>query len=211
VLSVRTNVVLVVASALGYFYFSGVRGFAVEFVRRQYSLGQHVASSLSVVLGLGGLVGVLVGGRLADRLVRRGRRTARIDVAGVAILLAAVLFVPALLTHSVWMALPLLTGAAGCLGATTPPLDAARLDIMEPDLWGRAEAVRTLLRNLADAMAPLLFGILSASVFSAGTGLRDTFLVAVSCLVAAGAVTLVVGRRTYPGDVDAARSHDAAS
>jgi predicted MFS family arabinose efflux permease len=200
VLGVRTNVVLIAASALGYFYLSGVRGFAVEFVHRQYSVGLHVATSLSVVLGLGGLAGVLVGGRFADRLLRRGRVTARIDVTGVSILLAAVFFVPAVVTHSVWLALPLLTCAAASLGATSPPLDAARLDIIKPELWGRAEAVRTLLRNVADASAPLVFGVVSTSLFTDGSGLQDTFLVTLVCLVAAGVLVLAVGRRTYPRD-----------
>jgi predicted MFS family arabinose efflux permease len=206
VLGVRTNVVLIAASALGYFYFSGVRGFAVEFVSRQYTLNLHVATSMSLVLGVGGLGGILVGGRVADALLRRGRLTARIDVAGVAILLSAAFFLPALITHSVWVALPLLTCAAACLGATTPPLDAARLDIIRPALWGRAESVRTLLRNLADAAAPLLFGVVSASVFAASSGLRDTFLLALVSLVTAGALVLLVGRRTYPADAAATGS-----
>src|SRR5207253_8681918 len=58
------------------------------------------------------------------------------------------------------------------------PLDAARLDIMPALLWGRAESVRTLLRSLAQALAPLIFGAVSDHVFGGGrSGLQWTFVV----------------------------------
>ncbi|HEY3527898.1 MAG TPA: MFS transporter [Nocardioides sp.] len=201
VLSVRTNRILVIASALGYFFFSGVRGFAVEFAQRQYGIGQSLASTLVLLLGIGALVGVLWGGRIADSLMRRGRLAARVEVPGVAVLVSAVLFVPAFLTGNVIVAAVLLGLAAMFLGAANPPLDAARLDIMPPALWGRAEAVRSLLRDVGDASAPLLFGVASSGVFSEETGLRDTFLISLLALCAAGTVALAIARRTYPEDV----------
>jgi MFS family permease len=204
VLRVRTNIVLIVASALGYFFFSGLRGFAVEFAKKHYSISQGVASTLTLALGVGALAGVLAGGRFADRLLRHGRIPARVEVPGVAVLAAAALFVPAIITTHLSLAIPLLVLAAGCLGAANPPLDAARLDIMVPRLWGRAEAVRSLLRNAGDAAAPLLFGVLASAVFGGSTGLEYTFLVMLIALVAAAAVTLAIGRRTYPFDVAAA-------
>ena len=203
VLSVRTNRALIVASALGYFFFSGIRGFAVEFEKRQYGVGQSLASTLVLLLGIGALVGVLWGGRLADVLRRRGRVAARVEVPGLTVLLAAVLFVPAFVTGDLIVAGVFLGLAAMCLGAANPPLDAARLDIMPAALWGRAEAVRSLLRDLADASAPLLFGIVSSDVFSEDTGLRDTFLVSLLALVGASAVGLGIARRTYPADARA--------
>jgi predicted MFS family arabinose efflux permease len=200
VLRVRTNVVLIVASALGYFFFSGIRGFAVEFAKHHYAVSQSVATSLTLVLGVGALGGVLVGGRLADRLLRRGRTTARVEVSGWAVLAAAIAFVPALITTSVWAAVGLLLVAAAFLGAANPPLDAARLDIIQPWLWGRAEAARTVLRNAADAAAPVLFGVLAESVFGRSTGIEYTFLIALVALFVAAALVLTIGRRTYPAD-----------
>jgi predicted MFS family arabinose efflux permease len=204
VLSVRTNRVLIVASSLGYFFFSGIRGFAVEFEKRQYGIGQSLASILVLLLGIGALVGVLWGGRLADALRQRGRVAARVEVPGVTVLVAAVLFVPAFVSGRILLAGVFLGLASMCLGAANPPFDAARLDIMPAELWGRAEAVRSVLRDVADASAPLLFGIVSSQVFSEDTGLRNTFLVALVTLVAASAVALGVARRTYPRDAAAA-------
>jgi MFS family permease len=208
VLAVRTNVVLIVASALGYFFFSGMRGFAVQFVKHHYGLSQQAASSLTLLLGMGALGGVLSGGRLADRLLRGGRLSGRIEVPGVAVLLSALLFVPALIVSSIWAAAPLLVLAAVCLGAVNPPLDAARLDIIHAAAWGRAESLRTALRSTGDAAAPLLFGVLAQVAFGGsggrGSGLRDTFLVMLIALVGAALLTLLVARRTYPADVAAA-------
>jgi hypothetical protein len=87
------------------------------------------------------------------------------------------------------------------LAAQNPPLDAARLDIMVPLLWGRAEGVRTFLRTLAQAFAPLLFGAVSDHVFGGGrSGLQWTFAIMLLPL-AASAYFLFKGLRTYPRDV----------
>lgn len=204
VLAVRTNVVLIVASALGYFFFSGLRGFAVEFATKHYDISHGMASVLTLVLGVGALAGVLTGGRLADRWLRAGHVASRVLVAGYAVLAAGVLFVPALITTHLSLAVPLLVVAAMFLGAANPPLDAARLDIMVPGLWGRAEALRTVLRNGGDAAAPLLFGVLAQSVFGGSAGLEYTFLIMLAALFLAAVISLVIGRRTYPHDVAAA-------
>jgi len=42
VLSIRTNRVLILVSALGYFFFSGLRTFAVGFLRDRFGVGQGV-------------------------------------------------------------------------------------------------------------------------------------------------------------------------
>jgi MFS family permease len=204
VLRVRTNVVLIVASALGYFFFSGVRGFAIEFSEKHYGIGQSAASSLTLLLGIGALLGVLSGGRLADRLLARGRAAARVEVPGVSVLLAGLIFVPALLVTNAWLASGLLTIAALFLGMSTPPLDAARLDIIHPGMWGRAEGVRTVLRNGADASAPVLFGVLAQTVFGGDSGLQYTFLIMLLALFFSALITLSYGRREYPRDVVAA-------
>ena len=73
VLRVRTNVILIIASALGYLFFAGVQTFAVVLMRSRFHLAQSSATSLLVLIGLGGLVGVVFAGRTADRLLSKGR------------------------------------------------------------------------------------------------------------------------------------------
>jgi predicted MFS family arabinose efflux permease len=223
-LSIPTNRLLILSSALGYFFFGGVRTFAVVFARGRFDLGQSAATSLLVLVGLGGVLGVLLTGRLADALIRRGRVAARPVVAGVSLLVAAVLFAPGLLLTALVPALVLFgLGAAG-VGGANPPLDAARLDIVHYRLWGRAESVRSVLRYAAEALAPLVFGVVSTefgghgatfaeprSASDNGPALAYTFLIMLLPLVAAGLVLCLQARRTYARDVATALASERAT
>ncbi len=100
------------------------------------------------------IVGVLLTGRRGDAFVARHHIAARPIIGGISVLLAAMLFLPALLTTSLLIAAPLLFLAAAGLGGANPPLDAARLDLIHHRLWGRAESVRTVLRSGFEAIAP---------------------------------------------------------
>ncbi|HEY7054572.1 MAG TPA: MFS transporter [Mycobacterium sp.] len=147
VLSIHTNVVLIAASSAGYFFLAGLGTFGVAFLRERFGVGQSLATLMAGVIGLGGLVGVLSFGRIADWLVERGYISARMTVAGIGFLIAVVFFIPALLSHSVGVTIGFAFLAAIGLGGVNPPLDAGRLDIMHSRLWGRAESVRTVLRS----------------------------------------------------------------
>ena len=204
VLAVRTNVILIVSSACAYYFLAGVQTFGSQFAKQQYDINQALANLLLLVVGLGAIGGVLAGGALGDRLLRRGVLNGRILVSAISASLAVVLFAPALFSRSASTAVLWLIFAVLMLSAQNPPLDAARLDIMPPYLWGRAEAVRTFLRGIAQALAPLLFGAVSDHVFGGGrSGLQWTFAVMLVPLLAS-AYLLFRALRTYPRDVASA-------
>jgi predicted MFS family arabinose efflux permease len=203
VLRIPTNRVLIVASALAYFYFTGLRAFGVEYLRSWLRVGHSAAVILMVLAGSGALVGVLISGRSADRLLARGCANARILVACIAYFATTGLFALSLLTRAIGLELPLLVLAAAALGAISPPLDAARLDIMHPSLWGRAESVRTCLRKAAEAAAPISFGYVAEHVYgdaTGGAGLHATFFLMLIALAVGGGVGLLA-LRSYPRDV----------
>jgi predicted MFS family arabinose efflux permease len=201
VLSIRTNVVLILASAGGYFFLAGIQTFGVEFVTRQYGINQALGTLVLLVVGAGGVAGVLAGGAIGDRLLERGILNGRILVSVVAATAAVILFIPAIFTRKATSALPYITLAALALSAQNPPLDAARLDIMVPALWGRAEGIRTFLRTLGQAIAPVVFGGVSDYVFGGGrSGLQWTFTLMLLPL-AGSAYFLYKGLSTYPRDV----------
>jgi MFS family permease len=213
ILSIPTNRVLILASALGYFFFTGVQTFAVVLLEHRFGVSQTGASGLIGLAAVGSVFGVLIGGRVADRRVRQGHLRARISVAAVCYLLAVALLVAALIAPLLIIAMPFFVLGAGAVSAANPPLDAARLDVMPGRLWGRAEGVRTLLRQAATALAPLVFGLISDLLGSnghtgsplAGAGnargnLDDTFLIMLSTL-ALSAIILIRGQRRFPADV----------
>lgn len=209
VLRVRTNILLIVSGALGYYFLAGVQTFGVEFAKGQYHVNQALANLLMLVVGAGAGAGVLLGGPLGDRLLRRGRLHGRVLVAAIAAAFTPLLFVPALLSTSVLTALPYVVLAAMMLSAQNPPIDAARLDIMPAALWGRAEGVRTLIRSAAQALAPLLFGGLSDLLGGGDTGLRWTFVIMLAPL-AASAYFLFRAVRTVAVDVATAAAVSGA-
>jgi MFS family permease len=229
IMSIPTNVHLIISSSLGYFYFSGLSTFALLFVRGHYHVGQATASLVLALLVAGAMIGTLVSGRVTDTMVRRGFLEARVWVPAICYLAATALLIPGVLgthlTPAVWFDV----AGAALLSAANPPLDAARLDIMPAGLWGRAESVRTFLRSLSQALAPLVFGGLADLIAgiapaqapigthtggvtpSAARGLEFSFLILLATLAAAG-VFLVRARFTYAEDVaTAAASHQGTS
>ncbi len=205
VLSVPTNVVLVLTGACTYFFFDGIRTFGVELATDQYGVSQPVATLMLLLVGLGGLAGVLVAGRLADRLESHRHSAGRIVVAMVALGISVGAFLPGIVVGSAAAALPFLMVGAFGLAAANPPLDASRLQVVPPGLWGRAEGVRGVLRQVGDTTGPLAFGFAADHLFGGGRqGLQSSFLVMLAPL-AAGAATLVLALRSYPQDVAAAR------
>ena len=161
--------------------------------------------------------------------MRRGHLEARIWIPAFSYIAAAVLLIPGLVSSHLTPALWFDVAGATFLSAANPPLDAARLDIMPAGLWGRAESTRTVLRSLAQAAAPLVFGGLADLIAgivpeqapigthpgvvtpSAARGLEISFLLLLGTLVAAG-LFLLKARATYPRDVaTAAASHQGTA
>ncbi|MGZ4323066.1 MAG: MFS transporter [Solirubrobacteraceae bacterium] len=228
ILSIPTNILMIISSSLGYFYFAGLSTFALLFVRGRYHASQPEAELVLALLVAGAMAGTLISGRVTDQLLRRGVIEVRVWIPALCYLGAAALLVPGILgshlTPAVWFDV----AGASLLSAANPPLDAARLDIMPAGLWGRAESTRTVLRSLAQALAPLVFGGLAdliagiapeqapigthPGVISPGAarGLEISFLLLLGTLAAAG-VFLLRARHTYPRDVaTAAASHQGS-
>ncbi len=230
ILSIPTNVLMIISSSLGYFFFAGLSTFALLFVRGHYNVGQATSELVLALLVLGALIGTLVSGWLADTLLRRGVLNSRVWIPAICYLGAAGLLIPGLISDRLTPALWFDVAGAALLSAANPPLDAARLDIMPAGLWGRAESVRTVIRSLAQALAPILFGLMAAGIAgiakvnqtpigtknvgpvsaSEARGLEVTFLVMLIALGAAG-ISLLGARHTYPRDVaTAGASHQGS-
>lgn len=204
ILRIPSNVALIVSSALGYFFFAGLKTFGILFIGSHFHMGTAVVSVIFPVIGLGAVLGVLLGGRVGDWLIGRGRFSGRMVVGASGYVVVAAILPIVLFTGSFAIAFPVLVLVAAALAWPNPALDSARLDVVVHRLWGRAEAVRTVLRTGAEALAPLLFGVLSDHIAGGGElGLRWTFGIMLVPLLASG-VVLWRARRHYPGDVAAA-------
>jgi predicted MFS family arabinose efflux permease len=209
---IPTNRLLIEASSIGYFFFAGLRTFVVLFATLHFHISQTKLGAVVPLIGVAALAGVILGGRFTDRELARGRPTARIIVPAVGYSSAAFLFFPGVYVSSLAIALPLLALGSLVLTAANPPLDAARLDILPGRLWGRGESLRTVLRLVAEAASPAIFGWL-ADVFggangrNSGNGLRDAFFILLIPLLANGLIMLAA-RRHYLTDVATAVASD---
>jgi MFS family permease len=146
---------------------------------------------------------VLGGGRLGDALIEHGVLAGRIHLGAWSYLLASVVLVPVFLSTSLAVALPFLVLAGAFLTAPIAPLEAARLDVVHPQLRGRSESARMIARVAAQASAPLVFGVLSTNLGAGeAEGLQLAFLLLLPVL-AASSVLLVIAARHYPEEVAA--------
>ena len=82
-LRIPTNVSLIVASASGYFFLTGLQTFGSQFTQKQYGIGTALANLLLLLVGGGAIAGVLAGGLLGDLLLGRGYLNARVVVSAV--------------------------------------------------------------------------------------------------------------------------------
>ncbi|HZD92377.1 MAG TPA: MFS transporter [Pseudolabrys sp.] len=204
-LHIPTYVLLIIASSLGYYFFAGIRGFAMIYLTQHYGLSRSTLSGLIVIIGLGAIAGLLLGGRLTRYMRDRGMIQSRILVPGVALFISVLLIAPAMWTTSAWIGITLLTFGAGALAAANPPIDAARLDIVPAFLWGRGEAGRMALRALLEGGAPILFGAVSSWFGGGNSGLEWTYLVMLIPVLVAASLA-IPAYRTYPRDVATARA-----
>lgn len=195
ILRVPTFTVAMLSSALGSIFFGGIGVWTVTFLLRYHHLSVPAASVATSLFALGGLVGALGSGYVADYLNYAGHRSARVVVAGVARLAAFPLLYLAFSVHSTPVMLVMFTLGSVAIIAAIPPLNAVRLDVLQPRLRGRGTALDTVLQSLCSAASPLVFGILSDWF-----GLRAAFLTLIPLLALSGAMLLLFAVRTYGAD-----------
>lgn len=208
-LRLPTYGLLIAASALAYYFLSGARAFAMIYITQHYHIARGVVSALVFVVGIGTLAGTVGGGRLAQYLLRQGKADARIVVAAVALALSVPILGVAIWTSSAMLGIALMTVGACVLSAAVAPIDAARLDIVHPRMWGRGEAGRMALRSTFEGGAPLLFGALSEWLGGGQSGLMWTFLIMLAPMLVASLLG-VKARKTYMRDVATAAASSRA-
>lgn len=166
----------------------------IDFFKQSFHLSATEAGAFLPVIGGGAAIGLVAGGELSDRLLRRGITNARVYVTSVSSVLASLFFLPAFLTSSLTLAAVLMFFGSFCLTAPVAPSEALMSDVVPGELRGRAAAIRSIVRALA-ALSPLIVGALSDA-----TDL-PTALAMVTPLYAVGGVVMLFAARTYPSDL----------
>lgn len=164
VLRIRTITWLMVAGIGLQIPTYGVATFIVPLLQRYFGLPIGTASiGAGAILGLAGIVGLLAGGRLADRAADR-HPSGRLVVPAIGFALAIPLTLAALLLGSANAALFIALFATGWTGTQflSAAASPAIADVTPPDLRATAIAVYFASFNLVGAtLGPILVGILS--------------------------------------------------
>ena len=184
----------VMALTISSFLMGGLSAWGVEFFKRAHDLTATEASAFVPAIGGGAAIGLVGGGAIADRLLRRGVVNARVYVTAAASVAASFLLIPAFLTGSLPTAAVLLFFGSFCLTVPVAPSEALFSDVVPGELRGRAASVRAVVRALS-ALAPFIVGVLSDA-----TDLQ-TALALVTPLYAIGGLVMLFAARSYPADL----------
>jgi branched-chain amino acid transport system ATP-binding protein len=195
ILKVRTFHASVWSSTIASLFYGGIGTWTVTYLVRYQNLSVPQGASAVSLFAVGGLVGALVAGYLADWLIFIGFPSARILMAGACRVGVFPLMYVAFTVHNTPVMLIMFTIGAVVLTASQPPLAAARLDVLHPSLRGRGTSLDALMQSLASAASPVVFGILSDHI-----GLRGAFLTLIPLSALGGIVLLLFAVRSYSAD-----------
>ncbi len=191
---IRSMWLAVLALTLSNFLLSGLQFWGVEFYKREYGLSAGQAGIYTGLFGLGAAVGVVGGGFLSDRYLRRGLANARIMVISVSSVLATISLAPAFLVGNLAVATPLFVIGGICLTLPIAPGEAMMNDVVVAPLRGRAGTIRGICRSLG-ALSPLVIGVLSNAF-----GLANALAI-VTPTYAVGGIVILAATRSYGADL----------
>lgn len=191
---IRSMWLAVFALTLSNFLLAGLQFWGVEFFKREHGLSAGRAGVFTGLFGLGAAAGVVAGGFVSDRYLRRGVLNARILVVSVSSVAAALTLAPAFLLSNLAAATPLFVIGGLCLTMPVAPGEAMMNDVVVAPLRGRAGSVRSVCRSLG-AVSPYVIGVLSSSI-----GLSRALAVVTPTYAVGGAVVLLAAR-SYGSDL----------
>lgn len=228
-LKIPTLRVTVALQALSFFVFGATGLFLAELVSNEFAVSVPTAGTITgAVLFLGGVTGLLVGGVVADRLIRRFPG-ARVLVSGWSFIIAAPVFGLAVLTmiHDFGLArdvrlyglfVPLFFLSVALLQVNSGPLTAVSQDVVTPIRRAAAVGLTLMLSHLlGDLFSPPIVGALSdymrahAATFAMLAITKDNalgvalLLTCVPILLIAGVIG-IRGSRAVRGDLAAAEA-----
>lgn len=201
ILAARSLLFSILSQALGFFVLGGVSFWVPFYLGDHFGLAVGSSGLLAGALFVvGGGIGTLAGGHLADSLLARGIPSGRLLVPALGFLASAPVILAAVLTNSLPAFLALFFVAGGLLQMYSGPMTALSQDVVAPARRARAVALSLLIAHLlGDAFAPAVLGGLSDAL----GGLQPALLITPAVIVGAAALALI-GCRWVAGDRQAA-------
>jgi MFS family permease len=182
---------------------NGLAFWGVPYFKRVHHLNAAAAGGVTALFALGSAFGILGGGFISDRYLKRGVVNARVWVMALSSIMATFILVPAFASTNLAITGPLLLLGGFLLTLPVAPADAMVADVIVAPLRGRAYSIRAVVRALS-GLGPVIIGFLSSALihsgYSSADGLRWA-IVALTPIYAVGGVLMLLCTRTYPYDV----------
>jgi MFS family permease len=197
VLRTPTLIWIFTGGAMVTFAVNGLIAWAAAFMQRVHGLSvARVGAEFGVWALTGGVLGALVGGRLADRLQQRWHG-GRVLASGAGFVLGAPVCAALLLVHDLRWFAPLILATYFLYTWYNGPLVAVILDVVPPAVQATVLGAFVLFSHLAgDAMAPPLIGYLSDR-----TGSLRTAMLLLPAVGLLGGVIILIALTTVRRDM----------
>lgn len=175
---------------------NGLMFWGIPYFKRTFHYSGGEVAALTPIIGAGAFIGLVGGGFLADRLLRRGVLRARVLVAGFGYVAGGAVLVVAFMTRVIWIAAPLIALGSGLGALAVGPQYALLVDVAPVRLREQAQGIGSLVQFIS-AIGYVLVGVLSDAF---GHNLRLALLAAAPTFSLGGMFILLAGR-TYVADV----------
>ena len=206
---VRTLRATIASETILFFVLAGAAAWLPAYLSRSFDLGTAAAGTLAGgILVVGGLIGCLAGGWLADLRIRRAGPRGNLEVAIAGFLLGAVFVVLALTAASLTVFVPALLLGVVALSAYSGPYTAVKQDVVVPTLRASAVTLALLVEHLfGDSYSPFLIGAVSDGLHS----LRVALLILLPPALLLAAVAASFGLRSADRDAKAMQARWATA
>ncbi|HEY0492351.1 MAG TPA: MFS transporter [Candidatus Dormibacteraeota bacterium] len=188
----------IAAETLLFFVLGGAAFWLPEYLHRRFGLGTAGAGTLAGgVLVVGGLIGTLSGGVIADWWSRRRGATANLPIGAVGFLLGAIFVTLALLAPGPASFVPLFLLGVIALYLYSGPYTAIKQNVVLPTFRASAVTLSLLIEHLlGDSYSPIAIGRLSDAVHS----LQLALLILLPPLLCLAALAALTGVRAEAAD-----------
>jgi MFS family permease len=177
-------------------FLTGLQVWGPSYFKRTFGLTGTEVAGLTPIIGAGAFAGLIAGGFIADRLLKRGVLRARVHVTVWANLAGGAVLACALLTTRLAVAVPFLFLGTALTALPAGPSYALLLDVTPVALRERAAGISNVVMAVSLLGSPIVGGL--------STLFNDNLRIALLCiapLYAVGALLTAMCFRTYGDDL----------
>lgn len=186
--------------------------FAVDYIMKRWGLTKPVASGILALAALSIAIGHILGGKLADNLVRKGDINGRVKVSVIGIIIGYLTMLGMFIypypygsTALIDLLPPVILALAGLLFTTFayPNISSVISDCVYPEYRGTVFSLYNILNTSGWAIGPVVYGLLTGYYISIGMPEKTALMYAAVIIEALWLISLIVWiivGKTYPKD-----------